>query len=567
MKRDAQPAPAPEADPFWIGRELADCGAISEEQLDGAKRFWRRDSRESFAAVLERLGLSEGRRLAELTARLHRLPLASLASLPVDRDAARLLPQATAVRKCVAGFSRTDRRLAVALADPAAYGPDEARADFPGYEVRLHVAPRGEILALLEEAWRPAAAAQEDGAGVFSALLEEAVAEGATDLHLEPRERSVHVRHRIDGRLVHRRFLGGEARDPLIQAAKLAGKMDIAERRLPQDGQGSICLGPRRHHLRYSCLPSIHGESIVVHIIGEDSGLRSFEEMGLLPREIGLIRGLLRLPHGLVYVTGPTGAGKTTLLYSMLNSLPPRELSELKIVTLEDPVEIRQPRWFLQLEVDERIGRGFSELLRHVLRHDPDVLLVGETRDRATAEITFRAALTGHLCFSTLHTPDALGAIRRLRDLGLDSLTIAGALKGVIAQRLVRRPCERCRRPHARSEEWLSRHADLWSDAGVDPKSLGFFAACPGRECPACRGRGYRGVTPIIEVYPLSGSAERLAGRAEPDDLLPGLRAMGCRSLRENGILKAALGATTMEEVSEALEPEAAGCYHPSARP
>ena len=361
----------------------------------------------------------------------------------------------------------------------------------------------------------------------------------------------------IDGRLVHRRAVEPGRRDSVIQAAKIAGHMDIAERRLPQDGQGSIAVGPRRVHLRFSCLPAVNGESIVVRIIDERAGLRSFEEMGLRPGDIARLRQLLSLPHGLVYVTGPTGAGKTTLLYSMLNNLPPDEIGELKIITLEEPVEVRHPRCFLQVNVDDRIGRTFSELLRHVLRHDPDVLLVGETRDLKTAEITLKAALTGHLCFSTLHTPDALGAIDRLKDLGrsIPRMT-ASALKGVIAQRLVRRPCPECRLPHPQGDLLLEAISgtSLARRRGAPPAGWQFHAAQPGQACAACRGRGYRGRTAIVEVFPLAGMERLVAEQARPAAFLPQLRACGCRTLFEDGILKAALGLTTLEEVYGAVE-------------
>jgi type II secretory ATPase GspE/PulE/Tfp pilus assembly ATPase PilB-like protein len=545
-----------EEDPFWLGRELVAEGALSEEHLASARQCWRRNPQEPFAAVLEKLGLAEPRRLAELIARRHRLPEAKLSPLAVSRPAARLLAEEAARRKCVLGFAREERRLSLAVADPARYGEAEARGDFPGYEVSLHVAPRGEILALLEEAWRPAPAAEPAAGEVFARLLRAAVEEGASDLHLEPRERSLEVRHRLDGRLAHRRFLEGELREAVIQAAKLAGRMDIAEKRLPQDGQGSLQVGARLYHLRFSCLPGVHGESVVVRILDEHAGIRSFEEMGLEPDEIDRLRRLLALPHGLVYVTGPTGSGKTTLLYSLLNSLPAGEVGELKIITLEEPVEIRHPRSFLQIEVSDRIGRTFGEVLRHALRHDPDVLLVGETRDRPTAEITLKASLTGHLCLSTLHTADALGTIARLRDLGLDPLLLAEALKGVVAQRLVRLLCARCRVPHPRRREWAARCRGV---AGIEEGR--FFAPGPDRSCPLCQGRGYRGRTAIVEVFPLAGLERRIASGAPAAELLPALRAQGCRTLFESGLRKAAAGLTTPEEIHAAVEAPPGACY------
>ncbi len=538
-------------DPFWLGHRLVETGAISPEQLSSAKQLWRKHPQESFAAVLETLGLEEPARLAELIARHHGLPAAALNAADLDRIAARLLPPAAARQKCLLPFRRAERRLHVAVADPASYGPDLARRDFPDYDVRLHVAPRGDILGMIEEAWRPAAAAAPDAAEQFAAMVREAIAEGATDLHLEPRDQSLDVRMRIDGRLVHRRFVEQAAREPLIQAAKLAGRMDIAERRRPQDGQGGLAIGSRRYDLRFSCLPAVNGESIVVRIFDEQAGVRTFEEAGLFPDDIGRLRQLLALPHGLVYVTGPTGAGKTSLLYAMLNSLPRREINELKILTLEEPVEIRQPRFFLQVDVDERIGRSFGDLLRQALRHDPDVLLVGETRDLVTAETTLKAALTGHLCFSTLHTHDALGAVARLVDLGLDPLMMSCALKGVIAQRLVRRPCPRCRLSHPQDRPLRERFRELLETEGLAPDQIGFLAAESGRDC---RGRGYRGRIAVVEVFPLLGLEGLVADRAPAERFLPGLRGQGCRTLFEDGVRKAALGLTTVEEVYGSIE-------------
>jgi type II secretory ATPase GspE/PulE/Tfp pilus assembly ATPase PilB-like protein len=397
---------------------------------------------------------------------------------------------------------------------------------------------------------RPPASPSE----LFDAILRAAITEGATDLHLEPRDQGLEVRHRVDGQLLHARSVEQSRRESVIQAAKIAGHMDIAERRLPQDGQGLLTVGNRQYHLRFSCVPAINGESLVVRIIDEGAGLRSFSAMGLFPRTIELLQQLINLPHGLVYVTGPTGAGKTTLLYSMLNNLPPRERAALKIITLEEPVEARHPECFLQVNVDDRIGRTFSELLRHVLRHDPDVLLVGETRDLPTAEITLKAALTGHLCFSTLHTADALGAIDRLKDLGLDPLMLASALKGVIAQRLVRRPCEQCRQPHPQNDRFFERFREILAEKTGTPPPLGFFAASTVRSCPGCGGRGYRGRTAIVEVFPLAGTERLVAEQARPAAFLPQLRQRGCQTLFEDGVRKAALGLTTMEEVYGAVE-------------
>lgn len=539
-------------DPFWLGAALLESGALAPGQLASAKQFWRRHPKGGFAAALETLGLATASQLAGLVARRHALPLAELGPRGVDRSAARLIPLDRARQRCVLAYRQEGLRVDLAVEDPALYGPGQAREDLPGREVRLRVAPRREILGLLEEAWRDEGPA--DAGGAFSQLVREAIASRASDIHLEPRDHALDVRLRIDGHLIHQRFIDAAARDPLIQAAKIAGGMDISERRRPQDGQGVVEVAGRRHHLRFSCIPAVNGESVVVRLIEDQAGLRSFAEMGLFPGDQERLRELLGSPNGLVYVTGPTGAGKTTLLHSMLHNLPPGRINELKIVTLEEPVEIRHPRFLMQVGVDERAGRTFSELLRHVLRHDPDVILVGETRDRQTAEITLRAALTGRLCLSTLHTNDALGAVARLADIGLDPVMLASALRGVIAQRLVRRPCPECRRAHPQSDLLLRRFAGLLDGEAIPRDRRGFLTVCPAPSCPVCGGRGYAGRTAIVEVYPLAGLERLVAERAPPKAFLEHLRPRGRRTLFEDGVLKAALGLTTIEEVYGALE-------------
>jgi type II secretory ATPase GspE/PulE/Tfp pilus assembly ATPase PilB-like protein len=539
--------------PLWLGLSLVETGAISEEQFASARECWRQNPGDGFSAVLEELGLADPQRLAALVARRHGLPEAALGAGRPDRAAARLLARERATRKCVVPFRQSGTVVDLAVADPAVYGLQHAARDLPGREPRLHVAPRADILGLIDEAWRDQP--EKGGATeLVEGLLREAVADGATDVHLEPRDLGLEVRQRVDGRLIHKRFLEQSVRDSVVQGAKIAGRMDISERRLPQDGQGSLAVGARRYRLRFSSLPAINGESIVIRIMDQQAGLRPFEEMDLFPADVTHLRRLIGLPSGLVYVTGPTGCGKTTLLHSMLNNLPAQDINGLKVIALEDPVEIRNPRLVVQIGVDEKIGRTFDELLRHVLRHDPDIVLVGETRDRPTADITLRAALTGHLCFSTLHTGDALGAVTRLADLGLDPLIFSCALRGIISQRLVRRPCGACRVPHPQQGPLLERFRGLLAADGIGPADARFFAAGTDRRCAECRGRGYRGRTAIVEVYPLSGLERLVAERAPHDAFLKQLHPRGCRCLFEDGVRKAALGLTTIEEVYGAVE-------------
>lgn len=536
-------------DPLWLGRALAASGAITPEQFASARLIWQRAPRQEFAAVLERLGLVTAEGIAEALARRHNLPLAGTAARTVDRNAARLIPRETARRRALVPLRCGSDGLDLAVADPSEYDAAEATRDFPGETVRLQVAPRPDILGLIEESWRPdqpPSTAQER----FEAVVRDAIAQGASDIHLEPHERHVEIRLRVDGRLVHAGFVEDPQREPFVQAAKLAGRLDIAERRLPQDGRGGLSAGARRCHLRFSSIPAVNGESIVIRVLEDAAGARPLGELELTARARADLDRLLQAPNGLIYVTGPTGAGKTTLLHSLLAGLPPAELHARKIVTLEEPVEYREARFFLQLEVDDRVGRGFSELLRHVLRHDPDVILIGETRDRATAEITLRAALAGRLCLSTLHTVSALGAIARLVELGLDPVLLAAALRGVLAQRLVRRPCPACRQPHPQAAVWRRRLERM--DPPADAADL--VAAEPGRPCEHCRGRGYRGRIAIVEIVPLAGLERLIADRAGLDALQAAHRARGGETLFDHGLRLAARGLTTPEEVCAAAE-------------
>ena len=539
-------------DPFWVGQQLLIQGAITTEQLTCAKQIWRKTPSLNFSSILENLGLIHGRELSEIVAEHHKVNIASLDLKHIDRQTIRLLPQHTARAKGVLAFRRSESGLHLAVEDPSTYGIDQAHIDFPHSAVHIEVASRRDIQGAIDEAWKekmPSGASD-----LFSDLLRDAVTERATDIHIEPRELRIDIRLRIDGTLVHRRFIEKEFREPLIQAAKIAGKMDITERRLPQDGQGHIALGAHDYHLRFSCIPTIYGESIVIRIIDDRAGLRSFLEAGIWQKDQINIEKLLSYPNGLIYVTGPTGSGKTTLLYSMLHNLPPSRINGLKMITLEEPVEVRHRRFFMQVDVDEKIGRTFSELLRHVLRHDPDVILVGETRDKITAEITLRAALTGRLCLSTLHTNNALGAITRLTDIGLDPLMLSSALRGVIAQRLVRKPCPTCSGVHPNNELLMKRYESLLNKHSPLPFVISFKQAHIGALCTQCSGRGYFGRISIIEAYSFVGLERMIALHKPLDAIREELESRGFCTLLDDGILKAACGLTTVEEVYSAVE-------------
>jgi general secretion pathway protein E len=322
-------------------------------------------------------------------------------------------------------------------------------------------------------------------------LIEGAITRDASDVHIEPSEDTLRVRYRIDGLLYDQEAPPRGLQAALTSRIKIMAELNIAERRLPQDGRIRVTSQGRRVDIRVSTLPTIHGESIVMRLLDRSSVFLPFDRLGLVPRVAEAFDGLIHRPHGIVLVTGPTGSGKTTTLYAALDKI---NRADLKIITVEDPVEY-QLKGVNQIPVRPKIGLSFASGLRHIVRQDPDVIMVGEIRDLETAEIAIQAALTGHLVFSTLHTNDAPGAVTRLQDMGCEPYLVCSVLGGVLAQRLVRRICRACRAPDHPDP------ADLLGIGVTDATGVELFR---GKGCDDCRGTGYRGRTGIYELFRLT---------------------------------------------------------------
>ena len=375
-----------------------------------------------------------------------------------------------------------------------------------------------------------------DATRQLDAILRAAATEGASDIHCEPKEDGLLVRFRIDGEMHDHLTLPATQREALIARGKICGGMDITEKRLPQDGRAMLTEGGRRFHLRSSTLPTVHGESLVIRLLDQTMPAQSLEQLGLEEAEAASLRTALTGPAGLIYLTGPTGSGKTTTLHAALQAFDQRR----KVIhTLEDPVEYEM-RGIRQTEIREKIGLTFAGTLRALLRQNPDVILVGETRDSETAQLAIRAALTGHLVLSTLHTNDALSAVPRLRDLGVDSFLIAASLRLLAAQRLVRRLCPECRQPHPECARLCEHH-----------KTSGQFYRAAG--CPACHGRGYRGRLAIHEVIPAGRFLPLITAGAPLTELTALREREGLPTLWSRGLRAAAAGLTTLEEVARVL--------------
>jgi type II secretory ATPase GspE/PulE/Tfp pilus assembly ATPase PilB-like protein len=466
----------------------------------------------------------------------------------VDPRAVALLPERWARRHQVLPVVRENGMLLVATSDPLDLDAERtvsfatgqriqwlsASADVIAREIdRWYAEPHApghadsaapplEVQHLAFGAESPAVAGADMGASavqLVDQLLAEGIRNGASDIHLEPEEQGLAVRHRVDGVLRHVGALTRGVVPALVSRIKILSGLDIADRLRPQDGRARVSVGGAVVDLRVSTLPASHGEKVVIRVLDGSAGLRTLDAIGFAPSDVRRIRSLLQQREGLLLVTGPTGSGKTTTLYAALREIAARGVN---VVTVEDPIEYRLPG-IVQVQVHERAGLTFGSALRSIMRQDPDVILVGEIRDRETAEIAIQASLTGHLVLSTLHTNDAASAVTRLVDIGVAGYKIATAVKGVIAQRLVRRAC----------------------------------GACVGGGCASCDGAGYQGRLAIAEI--LVGSAEferRVAAGASTESIAECGRLSGCATLWESGMALVGRGETTLEELRRvAAEP------------
>jgi general secretion pathway protein E len=376
-------------------------------------------------------------------------------------------------------------------------------------------------------------------------LIENALNSHASDIHVEPFEDALRIRYRIDGVLFDQESPPRRLQAAVTSRIKIMSEMNIAERRLPQDGRIRVTLQGRRVDIRVSTVPTVHGESIVMRLLDRSSVFLPLEELGFSPDIRVKFERLITRPHGILLVTGPTGSGKTTTLYAALDKI---NSPDRKIITVEDPVEY-QLKGVNQIPVRAKIGLTFATGLRHIVRQDPDVILVGEIRDLETAEIAIQSSLTGHMVFSTLHTNDAPGAITRLEDMGVEPYLVSSVLEGVLAQRLVRRICPACRVEDTPSQ------ADLEA-LGVDPR--GSYKLYKGKGCDDCRGTGYRGRFGIYELFPITDDVRSLVlRRASTPEIRRHAVEAGMTSLRLDGWMKARDGLTTVEEILRVTQEDA----------
>ena len=492
--------------------------------------------------------------LAALSEQLQ-VPLVSIDAPPViSPETETLSPRFLRQFRCLP-MSRDDHTITLAMADPLDVETIAAVRHCTGLKIKTVLAPEQEIVDAIDKYYGESAARSESDfefqAGELSedlehlrdmaseapvirlvnAIIASAVEKRASDIHLEPFEKEFRIRYRVDGVLYNQDPPPREMKAAMISRVKLMAKLNIAERRLPQDGRIKIKTLGREVDLRVSTLPTLYGESVVMRLLDRSAG--DFYDLGRLGFDghmLGRMTYYTSLPHGIFLVTGPTGSGKSTTLYSALKRI---NQSDKKIITIEDPVEY-QMDGINQLHVNTQIGLTFASGLRHIVRQDPDVIMVGEIRDRETADIAIRSSLTGHFVFSTLHTNDAPSAISRLTDMGVENYLITSSLVAVLAQRLVRVICEHCK------EKGGTRFAPS-----------GDMVQCyTGRGCERCFGSGYTGRVGIFELMELDDGIRQLIMKNEDAVAITNAaRRIGMRNLREDGWSKVASGVTTADEV------------------
>jgi type IV pilus assembly protein PilB len=375
-----------------------------------------------------------------------------------------------------------------------------------------------------------------------NAVIVQAIEMGASDIHIEPDRRNTRVRYRIDGVLHETMTIPKHIQAPLISRYKIMSDMNIAERRVPQDGRIPVRTNGKDYDMRVSCLPSLYGEKIVMRILDKSSVLLGLNKLGFTPEVQAQMEDLVIQPNGMFLVTGPTGSGKTTTLYSVLHKI---NSIEKNIITVEDPIEY-QLGGITQVGVNKKAGLNFSNALRSFLRQDPDIIMVGEMRDLETAEIAIEASLTGHLVLSTLHTNDACSATMRLADMGVEPFLISATVIGVLAQRLARKICMNCKEPYIVRAEDLRRFG--YADAVKDPDAQ--VTLFKGRGCEICKNTGYKGRLGIYELMRMNTEIAELVVRRSPlGDIKDAAKANGMREMREDGLGKVLAGITTPEEV------------------
>jgi len=567
----------PTKDDILIGQMLIDEGVITSEQLGVGLREQKK-SNDFICTTLVKLGFASEEKIFHVLSRQLNIPYIKLKDRDIEPLIIQRVPAKFASHYKIMPIEFKDNILTIAMVDPLDIRVLDDLRLLLGLEVRGVLAseleiqeairkyygvgaetlekivaqkPPSEELRMITEKVEDLEALAEDASIIkfVNQILSEAIKERATDIHVEPFQDELRTRFRIDGVLY-------EINIPqtikyfhpaIVSRIKIMAGLNIAERRLPQDGRIKIKINEEELDLRVSIIPTIFGESVQIRILSSRFFLE-LEKLGLLPEDLKIIEEIIKKPHGIIFVTGPTGSGKSTTLYAALARI---NSNAIKIITIEDPVEY-QLRGINQIQIIPQIGFNFATALRHMLRHDPDVMMVGEVRDYETAEIAIRAALTGHLIFSTLHTNDAAGAVTRLLDMGVEPFLVSSSLECLIAQRLVRLICPSCKVPLV-SEKKKEIFQQI-KDIKLDPAKIELYE---GKGCEECRFTGYRGRTGIYEILTITEPIrESILARASSQQIKQKAVLEGMRTLRHDGLQKVIKGLTTFTEVIRVTQQE-----------
>jgi type IV pilus assembly protein PilB len=567
-----------------LGEMLVAGGLIKEEQLKRALEEQKKRGGK-VGEVLVDMGFINEHNLATFLGRQLRIPYIEIEKQLVDDDSVKLIPPDLARRLNAIPLFKDKEALVVAMSDPLnIFGLDDIKKA-TGRDIRQVVATRSAIQKAIDRYFGMAQtidAATMDFAGetvsedaeiggmpgvgaedapvvkLVSMIIAQAMLDHASDIHLDPEGKNIKVRYRIDGVLREMRTLPREMHSPIVSRIKILADMDIAEKRMPQDGRfqarithtdtGPVVTAVFRERntlrmdgdttvdIRVSTLPVIQGETVVMRILDRTRIIMNLDGLNFGEEMLGRFQRLITRPYGMILVTGPTGSGKTTTLYAGINTI---DRKANNIVTVEDPVEY-QIMGVNQVQVNPKAGVTFASGLRSILRQDPDIIMVGEIRDRETAEIAIHAALTGHLVFATLHTNDAAGAVTRLIDMGIEPFLVEAATIAILAQRLARKICDHCKKSYAATPEMLK-------SLGLKTTGGTFYR---GEGCPACKNTGYEGRVGIFELMEMNETIQGLIVAKAPGSALKAAAAqMGFRTLRQEGLIKAAAGITSVEEV------------------
>lgn len=555
-----------------IGELLVEAGLITDSQLKESLQT-SKELGQRLGAVIVQKGYADEMDIGQTLAFQLGIPFVDISKAQVDPEAVGLVPERLAKQHTLMPLAVEHRVLKVAMADPLnLHAMDDLR-----FSTEMEIQPSAATLTdinaainthyhlnepiedllgdlkrdrLVELVKEPesdrdiAENARKSAAPPIIKMVDSVLIHGyenrASDIHIEPQELGVKLRIRVDGIMRETMKLPKWVQGPVISRIKIMSRMDIAERRVSQDGRFKVKLGDKAMDVRVSTLPTQYGETVVMRLLDPKSSTLDMGSVGLLPDDLSRVRNIIERPQGVVLVTGPTGSGKTSTLYSMISSI---KSERINIITIEDPIEY-ELKDVNQVAVNEKTGLTFSYTLRSVLRQDPDVILVGEMRDAETAIIAHQASMTGHLVFSTLHTNDAVSSIIRLRNLGIPSYMIGSALNGVLAQRLVRKICAHCKEAYSPSEDELKKGGVKWSS-----KKL-----YRGVGCKACSGSGYSGRVGIFEVLTVNQKVRALiSSEASEQDIFRAAVDAGMTPIHMDGLKKVAAGITTLEELTRVI--------------